>query len=44
MDAIIRSMQERDTEGNIINLQREIDQLASINNPLKKSLSMYKIK
>ncbi len=44
MDKIISKLQKRDTKTNIENLQRELDEMVSLNNPMKKSLSMYKIK
>ncbi len=44
MEKIIKTMKKRDTEGNIQNIQREIDELNQLNNPMKNSISMYKIK
>lgn len=37
-------MKSRDTKQNIENIKREMDELATQNNPLKSSISMYKIK
>ena len=44
MDRLITNFQKRDTKNNIIRLQEELDGLAAQVNPLKKCLSMYKIK
>lgn len=44
MEKLIKMLQKRDTRGNIIKLQEELDDLAAQSNPLKKCLSMYKIK
>lgn len=44
MDKLIKMFQKRDTKGNIQKLQDELDALAAQTNPLKKCLSMYKIK
>eukprot|EP00347_Sterkiella_histriomuscorum_P009317 403341667 len=44
MGNIISSLKRRDTKGNIESIQKELDELAARNNPLKKCLSMYKIK
>ncbi len=44
MNRLIHTFQKRDTKGNIMKLQEELDGLAAQTNPLKKCLSMYKIK
>lgn len=44
MNRLIANFQRRDTKNNIIRLQEELDGLAAQTNPLKKCLSMYKIK
>lgn len=44
MDRILKVFKRRDTKGNIKKLQEELDSLAAQSNPLKKCLSMYKIK
>lgn len=44
MDRLIKIFRRRDTKGNIKRLQDELDALAAQTNPLKKCLSMYKIK
>ena len=44
MEGLIALLRKRDTAGNIEKLQTELEQLAKMNNPLKKCLSMYKIK
>ena len=44
MNRLILTFQKRDTKGNISKLQEELDGLAAQTNPLKKCLSMYKIK
>ena len=44
MEKLIKTFRRRDTKGNIERLQEEIDDLDSMTNPLKKCLSMYKIK
>ena len=44
MERLIRMFRRRDTKGNIQKLQEELDALAAQSNPLKKCLSMYKIK
>lgn len=44
MNRLIATFQRRDTKNNIIRLQEELDGLAAQINPLKKCLSMYKIK
>jgi len=44
MDKLIMTFKQRDTKGNIARLQEELDTLAAQTNPLKKCLSMYKIK
>ena len=44
MDKLIRQFQDRDTKANILKIQEELDELAAQTNPLKKCLSMYKIK
>ena len=44
MDKLIKMFKKRDTKGNIQRLQEELDALAAQTNPLKKCLSMYKIK
>ncbi len=44
MEKIISMLKKRDTATNIENLQKELDDLVAKNNPLKKCLSMYKIK
>ena len=44
MDKLIKNFQKRDTKTNIVRLQEELDALAAQTNPLKKCLSMYKIK
>lgn len=44
MNRLILTFQRRDTKNNIIRLQEELDALAAQTNPLKKCLSMYKIK
>lgn len=44
MDNLIKTLKKRDTKGNIEIIQKELDEMAVRNNPLKKCLSMYKIK
>lgn len=44
MEKLIKTFRRRDTKGNIERLQEEIDDLDAMTNPLKKCLSMYKIK
>ncbi|CDW76865.1 UNKNOWN [Stylonychia lemnae] len=44
MEGLIRILKKRDTKTNIEVIQKELDELAARNNPLKKCLSMYKIK
>lgn len=44
MNRLIATFQKRDTKNNIAKLQEELDGLAAQTNPLKKCLSMYKIK
>ncbi len=44
MDNLIKTLKKRDTKGNIEIIQKELDEMAARNNPLKKCLSMYKIK
>ena len=44
MEKLIKNFKKRDTKGNIKKLQEELDNMAAVINPLKKCLSMYKIK
>ena len=44
MDKLIKMFKKRDTKGNIQKLQDQLDSLQSQQNPIKKCLSMYKIK
>jgi len=47
MNDVIRTLQKRDTKGNIENIQKEIRELSvtsSKKSGIKNSLSMYKVK
>ena len=44
MDKLIKTMKKRNTRENIDQILIELDELAARSNPLKKCLSMYKIK
>lgn len=43
MDLLIAKLRKRDTKSNIEAIQEELDRINQANNPIKKSMSMYKI-